>query len=72
VKTDAPWPGLVQARVRVLGMQAKLHRWSNGDATARFDDLFNLGEPIPQLRRFNHWFTLVTPSRLVRRTRTIW
>jgi len=42
VKTDAPWPGLVQARVRVLGMQAKLHRWSNGDATARFDDLFNL------------------------------
>jgi len=23
-------------------MQAKLHRWSNGDATARFDDLFNL------------------------------
>jgi len=42
VKTDASWPGLVQARVRVLGMQAKLHRWSNGDATARFDDLFNL------------------------------
>jgi len=42
VKTDAPWPGLVQARVRVVGMQAKLHRWSNGDATARFDDLFNL------------------------------
>lgn len=42
MKTDAPWPGLVQARVRVLGMQAKLHRWSNGDATARFDDLFNL------------------------------
>ena len=29
-------------------------------------------EPVPRLRRFNHWFTLVTPSRLVRRTRTIW
>src|SRR5690606_9952280 len=23
-------------------MQAKLHRWSTGDTTARFDDLFNL------------------------------
>lgn len=36
------WPGLVEARERVLGMQTKLHRWSNQDATARFDDLFNL------------------------------
>ena len=29
-------------------------------------------EPDPRLRRFNHWFTLVTPSRLVRRTQAIW
>jgi RNA-directed DNA polymerase len=45
VNTDAPhqqWPGLVEARERVLGMQTKLHRWSTADATARFDDLFNL------------------------------
>jgi RNA-directed DNA polymerase len=42
VNTDAPWPSLSQARARVLGIQAKLHRWSTGDTTARFDDLFNL------------------------------
>lgn len=51
MKTDAPspaapvgqrWPNLAEARERVLGMQAKLHRWSRRDATARFDDLFNL------------------------------
>jgi len=45
VKTDAPcqqWPSLVEARERVLGMQTKLHRWSERDTTARFDDLFNL------------------------------
>jgi hypothetical protein len=29
-------------------------------------------EPVPRLRRFHHWFTLVTPFRLVRRTQTIW
>lgn len=48
MNTDAPsptgqrWPSLVEARERVLGMQTKLHRWSQRDATARFDDLFNL------------------------------
>jgi RNA-directed DNA polymerase len=45
VKTDAPrqqWPSLTEARERVLAMQTKLHRWSKRDATARFDDLFNL------------------------------
>jgi RNA-directed DNA polymerase len=42
VKTGAPWPRLSQARERVLGMQTKLYRWSTGDTTARFDDLFNL------------------------------
>jgi RNA-directed DNA polymerase len=42
VKTDAPWPSLAEARERVLGMQTKLHRWSERDTTARFDDLFNL------------------------------
>jgi Formate/nitrite transporter len=29
-------------------------------------------EPVPHLRRFNHWFTRVTPTRLARRTRTVW
>ncbi len=42
MNTGASFPSLVQARERVLGIQAKLHRWSNGDTTARFDDLFNL------------------------------
>lgn len=42
MKTGAPWPDLAEARQRVLGMQTKLHRWSRRDATARFDDLFNL------------------------------
>ena len=42
MKTGASWPGLDEARARVLGMQTKLHRWSERDATARFDDLFNL------------------------------
>ncbi len=37
-----PWPSLVQARMRVLGIQTKLHRWSAGDSDRRFDDLFNL------------------------------
>lgn len=39
---DSAWPSLVEAWERVLGMQTKLHRWSDRDATARFDDLFNL------------------------------
>ncbi len=48
MKTDAPchvdstWPSLTEARERVLGMQTKLHRWSDRDTTARFDDLSNL------------------------------
>ncbi len=52
MKTDAPcrvdppadsaWPSLTEARERVLGMQTKLHRWSDRDPTTRFDDLFNL------------------------------
>ena len=29
-------------RGRVLGMQAKLHRWAAADPGRRFDDLFNL------------------------------
>ena len=33
-----PWPGLDEARARVLGIQTKLHQWSNDDADRRFDD----------------------------------
>jgi hypothetical protein len=29
-------------------------------------------ESAQALRSFNHWFTLVTPSDLARRTRTVW
>jgi RNA-directed DNA polymerase len=42
VNTDAPWPSLDEARARVLGIQAKLHRWATDSPDCRFDDLFNL------------------------------
>ena len=46
MNTDAPWPTAEQAEARVLGIQAKLHRWAIDDPTRRFDDLFNLvGDP---------------------------
>ena len=38
----APWPGLDEADLRVLGMQTKLHNWAKADLGRRFDDLFNL------------------------------
>lgn len=41
VKTGA-WPTLSEARSKVAGMQAKLHRWAVADGGCRFDDLFNL------------------------------
>jgi RNA-directed DNA polymerase len=42
VNTDAPWPSLDEARARVLGIQAKLHRWATDSPDRRFCDLFNL------------------------------
>jgi RNA-directed DNA polymerase len=44
VNTGAPWPtlSLDEAEARVLGIQAKLHRWATQDRTRRFGDLFNL------------------------------
>ena len=42
MNTGAPWPTAEQAEARVLGIQAKLHRWAIDDPTRRFDDLFNL------------------------------
>jgi RNA-directed DNA polymerase len=42
VNTDAPWPSLDEAAVRVLGIQAKLHHWATDSPVRRFDDLFNL------------------------------
>jgi RNA-directed DNA polymerase len=42
VNTDAPWPTLDEAEARVLGIQAKLHRWATDSPNRRFDDLFNL------------------------------
>jgi RNA-directed DNA polymerase len=42
VNTDAPWPTLLEAEARVLGIQTKLHRWATDDPDRRFDDLFNL------------------------------
>ena len=48
MNTGAPWPtlSLDEAEARVLGIQAKLHRWATQDRTRRFGDLFNLvGDP---------------------------
>ncbi len=42
MNTDAPWPSLDEAAVRVLGIQAKLHQWATDSPDRRFDDLFNL------------------------------
>ncbi len=44
VNTVAPWPtpSMEEAEARVLGIQAKLHRWATDDPARRFDDLFNL------------------------------
>ena len=42
MNTDASWPSLVEAEVRVLKIQTKLHQWAVDDAGRRFDDLFNL------------------------------
>jgi RNA-directed DNA polymerase len=37
---DAPGREPAGPRVRVSGMQAKLHRWAVADPGRRFDDLF--------------------------------
>jgi RNA-directed DNA polymerase len=42
VNTGAPWPGLVEAEVRVRKIQTKLHQWATDDPDRRFADLFNL------------------------------
>jgi RNA-directed DNA polymerase len=44
VNTGAPWPTLSieEAEARVLGIQAKLHRWATDEPDRRFVDLFNL------------------------------
>ncbi len=42
MNTDAPWPTLDEAKARVLGIQAKLHRWATDSPNRRFDDLHNL------------------------------
>jgi RNA-directed DNA polymerase len=46
VNIGAPWPTPEEAEARVLGIQAKLHRWATDDPDRRFDDLYNLvGDP---------------------------
>jgi RNA-directed DNA polymerase len=42
VNTDAPWPTLVEAKARVLGIPAKLHQWATDSPNRRFDDPHNL------------------------------
>ncbi len=38
----APWPSLIEAELRVLAMQTKLHQWATADPDRCFDDLANL------------------------------
>ena len=42
MNVGARWPTPEQAEARVLGIQAKLHRWATDDPNRRFDDLYNL------------------------------
>jgi RNA-directed DNA polymerase len=42
VNTSAPSLSPSEAEARVLGIQAKLHRWATDDPDRRFDDLYNL------------------------------
>jgi RNA-directed DNA polymerase len=42
VNTGAPLLSPLMAEARVLGIQAKLHRWATDDPDRRFDDLYNL------------------------------
>jgi RNA-directed DNA polymerase len=42
VNVGAPWPSLIEAELRVLVMQMKLHQWATADPDRRFDDLANL------------------------------
>jgi RNA-directed DNA polymerase len=42
VNTDELEAVTYAARRRVLGIQAKLHRWARKDVHRRFDDVFNL------------------------------
>ena len=38
-----------EAERRVLGIQAKLHRWARDDSHRGFDDLYNLAAPRKRL-----------------------
>jgi RNA-directed DNA polymerase len=42
VNIGAPWPSLIEAELRVLAMQTKLHQWATADPDRCFDDVFNL------------------------------
>jgi RNA-directed DNA polymerase len=42
VNTDELESALTRAEIRVLKIQAKLHRWARDDPHRRFEDLFNL------------------------------
>ena len=42
MNTGASWPSLIEAELRVLVTQMKLHQWATSDPGRRFDDLANL------------------------------
>ena len=49
VNTDELESALARAEIRVLKIQAKLHRWAGDEPHRRFDDLFNLAAPRKRL-----------------------
>ena len=42
MNTGASWPSLIEAGLRILAMQTKLHQWATVNPDRCFDDLFNL------------------------------
>ena len=42
LNNDTPWPSVVDAKLRVLSIQRKLHQWSKTNSERRFNDLYNL------------------------------
>ena len=42
MNTDELESALARAEIRVLKIQARLHRWASDEPDRRFDDLFNL------------------------------
>src|SRR6266702_3890913 len=59
----------VPASLSGIEVADHVQRWSARTTARPVSTRF---EPVPRLRGFNHWFTLVTPIHLASRARTVW